>query len=137
VGWHPSCHWFSVRVQRVEELLVYQKALKAANAISAIMVREGLGKDFRLRHQLGASSERVASLIAEGFSQSTDRHFAEYLYRSRGSSSETRTQLRVARGRGYLTEHERAKVSDRYEEIEKMLTGLIQHLHREDRRFRG
>jgi hypothetical protein len=36
-----------------------------------------------------------------------------------------------------LTEHERAKASDRYEEIEKMLTGLIRHLQREDRRFRG
>jgi four helix bundle protein len=113
------------------------EGLKAADAISAILIREALSKDFRLRHQLGASSERVASLIAEGFSQSTDRHFSEYLYRSRGSSRETRTQLRVARGRGYLTEHERAKASDRYEEIEKMLTGLIRHLQREDRRFRG
>jgi four helix bundle protein len=101
------------------------------------LTRERLAKDFRLCGQLGCSSERVASLIAEGFSQSTDRHFAEYLYRSRGSSSETRTQLRVATGRGYLTEDEREKVSDRYEEIEKMLTGLIKHLHREDRRFRG
>jgi four helix bundle protein len=126
-----------VFAKRVDELLVYQKALEAADVISAILTREGFAKDSRLRGQLGGSSERVASLIAEGFSQSTDRHFAEYLYRSRGSSSETRTQLRVARARGYLTEQERAKVSDRYEEIEKMLTGLIKHLHREDRRFRG
>jgi len=49
-------------VKCVEELLVYQKALEAADAISAILNVEGLAKDYRLRNQLAASSERVASL---------------------------------------------------------------------------
>jgi len=76
-------------VKCVEELLVYQKALEAADAISAILNVEGLAKDYRLRNQLAASSERVASLIAEGFGQKTDRHFAAYLHLSKGSSLET------------------------------------------------
>jgi four helix bundle protein len=126
-----------MRVTSVEELLVYQKGLAAADAVSALLKRQAFAKDARLRNQLAASSERVVSLIAEGFSQSTDRHFAEYLYRSRGSSSETRTQLRVAQGREYVSERERVGVCDRYNEIERMLTGLIQHLRAEDRRERG
>ena len=121
----------------VEELLVYQKALEAADAISATLRREASAKDLRLRGQIGASSERVALLIAEGFAQKTDRHFASYLYMSRGSSSETRTQLRVATGRGYLSEKERTDLADKYSEIERMLTGLIQYLNREDRKRRG
>ena len=61
----------------VEELLVYQKALAAADEISARLRRPGFEKDIRLRSQLGASPERVASLIAEGFAQKTNRHFAQ------------------------------------------------------------
>ena len=124
-------------VKCVEELLVYQKALEAADAISAILNLEGLAKDYRLRSQLAASSERVASLIAEGFGQKTDRHFAAYLHMSKGSSLETRTQLRIARGRGYITEDMRITLSEPYFEIEKMQTGLIHRLEHDDRRNRG
>jgi len=90
-----------------------------------------------LREQLGSSSERVASLISEGFEQSTDRHFAQYCYRSKGSSREIRTQLVVAVNRNHITESERIPISNIYEEIAKMLTGLIRHLETEDRKRRG
>jgi four helix bundle protein len=118
------------------DLIVYQKALDASREVSAILQRGSFKRDPRLRDQLGGSSERVASLIAEGFEQSSDRHFAQYLYRSRGSSSEVRTQLVVARDRRYIAESEREKLSDKYEEIAKMLTGLIAHLEKEDRKHR-
>jgi four helix bundle protein len=119
-----------------EELLVYQKALAASHAVSAILTRPCFDKDRRLRDQISASSERAVSVIPEGFSQSTDRHFASYLYRSRGSSNEIRTQFKVAVKRGYITEAEARELSDQYEEIAKMLTGLIAHLKREDRKNR-
>ena len=124
-------------VKCVEELLVYQKALEAADEISAILNLEELTKDYRLRNQLGASSERVASLTSEGFGQKTDRPFASYLHMAKGSSLETRTQLRVARGRGYISEERRLTVSAKYLEIEKMLTGLIHRLEQDDRKNRG
>ena len=119
-------------VKEVDDLLVYQKAIEAADEISDILKAKGFAKDHRLRNQLGASSERVASLIAEGFEQKTDRHFASYLHLARGSSSETRTQLRVARGREYVSEARQAAVSEKYREIEKMLRGLIRHLNEDD-----
>ena len=74
------------------------------------------------------SSERVASLISEGSEQSTDRHFAEYCYRAKGSARETRTQLIVAVQREHLTEAERVSLDKRYEEIGRMLSGLIRRL---------
>src|SRR5436190_24206623 len=120
----------------VEELVVYQKALAAAADISAIIQRPSFTRDPRLRDQMGSSSERVASLIAEGFEQSTDRHFAQYCYRSRGSSRELRSQLIIARDRRHIAEDERARISNKYEEIAKMLTGLIDHLETEDRKHR-
>lgn len=85
---------------------------------------------------MGASSERIASVISEGFSQSTDRHFASYLYRSRGSTNVIRTQLRVAWKRDYISDTEREALCGRYDEIARILTGLIAHLKREDRKHR-
>jgi four helix bundle protein len=120
----------------VEELQVYQKAVAAAAEVSAIIQRPSFNRDHRLREQLGSSSERVASAISEGFEQSTDRHFAQYCYRSRGSSREARTQLVVAVQRTHITEPERLRISDQYEEIAKMLTGLIDHLEKQDRKHR-
>jgi hypothetical protein len=57
----------------VEELLVYQKALLAADEIFATLKVLSSRHDYRLRDQLGSSSSGVAALIAEGFGQSTDR----------------------------------------------------------------
>jgi four helix bundle protein len=126
-----------MRAKCVEELQVYQKAMDAADAVSAILKRPCFHKDPKLRDQLADSSDGVPSLIADGFPQSTDRYFAQFLYRSKVESSETRTHLRVAWGRQYVTDGELVGLCDRYNEIEKMLTGLIRHLERENRRHRG
>jgi four helix bundle protein len=126
-----------MRAKCIEELQVYQKALAAADAISAILKRPCFQRDGKLRDQLADSSDAVPSLISDGFPQSTDRYFAQFLYRAKGESSETRTHLRVAWGRDYITEKELLELCDRYNEIEKMSTGLIRHLEKENRRHRS
>jgi four helix bundle protein len=132
------CHaYLPAMAKRVEELLVYQKALEASDEISDLLKSEAFAKDLRLRSQIGASSERVVSVISEGFEQKTDRHFASYLYTARGSSAETRTQLRIAERRGYVTSQKRLELDAKYEEIKRMLTGLIRHLEKENRKHRG
>jgi four helix bundle protein len=120
----------------LDELQVYQKAFVAAAEVSAIIHRPSFQRDHRLRNQLSGSSQSVAALISEGFEQSTDRHFAEYCCRSRGSSSETRTHLVAARVGRHITEAERVRIADLYEEIAKMLSGLIAHLRADDRKQR-
>jgi four helix bundle protein len=125
-----------MHAQTPEDLLVYQKAIAAAAEISAIIRRPSFNGDLRLKEQLGSASERCASAISEGFEQSTDRHFAQYCYRSRGSAREIRTQLVIAQQRDHVTESERIPLDRRYEEIGRMLTGLIGHLERENRKQR-
>jgi len=120
----------------VEELLVYQKATAASRHISTLIRRSVFREDRRLRDQLGAASASAAALISEGFEQSSDRAFAQYCYRSKGSCAEMRTELGIACDREYITAEERTRLESLYEEIAKMLSGLIVHLERDDRKNR-
>jgi four helix bundle protein len=117
--------------RKVEDLIVFQKAMQLSKEISAIIARSSFRRDPRLRDQLAASSERVPSVISEGSEQSTDRHYASYLDRARGAR-EIRTQLRVALDRRHITEPERSNLDGRYDEVGRMLTGLIRHLEADD-----
>jgi four helix bundle protein len=124
-------------VKCAEELHVFQRALDLARDVSAILKRRGFRETPRLKDQIGSSSTAVAALIAEGFSLSTDRHFAQLLYRSRSESAETRAHLRIANARGHVTQSELDDLLARYNEVEKMLTGLIRYLQQQDRTDRG
>jgi four helix bundle protein len=126
-----------MRATTLEELEVYKHSLEAAGAIFAILERPAVRRDFELRDQLDRSSSRVGPLIGEGFGQQTDRHFATYLYRARGSCNEVRAHLAVARKKKYIDSAECEEHSKRYEVIGKMLTRLIHHLRRENRKWRG
>jgi four helix bundle protein len=121
----------------VTELLVYQKSLAAAAAIGALVETKPLCWDRKTCTQLETASGRIPPLIAEGFSQSTDRHFAEYLFRARGSANEVKAHLAVAHGRRRIASTELSEHTSKYEEIAKMLTGLIKYLQDSDRRNRG
>ena len=120
----------------LEEMHVYQKSVAVADEVSAILERPEFRKDFKLHGQLSASSSRVPALIAEGYEQTTDRHFAHYLYIAKGSAKESRTHLIVAMGRKYLPKSECDPLAERYLEIARMLDGLIEHLEKEDRKHR-
>ena len=126
-----------MRAASIEELQVYQKALTLAHAVSALLKRPCFQRDPRMRDQLGASSAARVSLIAEGFAQSTDRFFAQFCYRSKGEAKETRTHLVIARGRDYLTDADVKDLQAKYEEVERMLTGLIHYLEKSDWKNRG
>src|SRR5713101_7615250 len=94
----------------VEGLLVYQKSLSAAAAVSAIIERPSFHRYPELRAQLADSSAAVPAHIREGYGQKTDRHFAHYLFIARGEAQELIAHLTVAQGRkcisaDELTEH--------------------------------
>ncbi|MCM3881036.1 MAG: four helix bundle protein [Vicinamibacterales bacterium] len=121
----------------LDDLQIYQKAVIAADAVFALLKKSTFQKDLDLRNQLLRSSASVPALIAEGFGQQTDRHFASYLSHARGSALESSAHLRIAIGRQYITEEEFRRVGGLYDEIGKMLTPFIHHLRSCDWKQRG
>lgn len=126
-----------MKAKNLEDVLVYRKAVAAADEISALLKRPAFGKDLDLRQQLSRSSGRVAPLIAEGFGQNTDRQMADYYGRARGSAQESRGHLAKAVGAGFITPGENLDLSRKYLKIIKMLTPWINYLQRCNWKSRG
>jgi four helix bundle protein len=125
-----------MRANKLEDLLIYLKALEGIDAISPFLGRPGFIRDFDLHKQLSESCAKIPGHIGEGFGQSTDRHFAHYLAIARGSALETRGHLAAARQRQHISRDEEIAVSGLYQDLTDMLSGLIAHLRRSDRKNR-
>jgi four helix bundle protein len=123
--------------KNLDDILVYQKAMKASEAVSAILKRPNFSKDFDLKNQLSRSSKRVGPLIAEGFGQLTDRHVAVYLGRARGSALETIGHLRECLAKQFIFQSEHSHLVDMYDHIARMLTKWINYLQESDWTDRG
>jgi four helix bundle protein len=125
-----------MQVDSVEQLQVWQAARRLVEALSAITHRGALARDQRLREQIDGCADSILSNLAEGFEQGTDRAFARYLYIARGSCAEVKAHLAVAQERGHLAAGEADRLRADGAEIGRMLTGLIDHLIRSDRKRR-
>jgi four helix bundle protein len=90
---------------------------------------EGQGRrDFALRDQIRKSALSIPSNIAEGFERESPSAFIPFLYYSKGSCGELRTQLYIAAKLGYI---DRARLKDlvrQAKDISRMLSGLIKYL---------
>ncbi len=118
----------AMKAKNLDDVVVYEKAMEAAGAVSAILERPVFCRNFDLKKQLSKSSECIGPLIAEGFGQTTDRHLAAYLGRARGSSLETQAHLRRALRERFISQIERTELADRYVVIVKMLTNWMNYL---------
>jgi four helix bundle protein len=125
-----------VRADKLEDLLIYTKALEGVNAVSTLLKSPKLIRDFDLHKQLSESAGKIPGHIGEGFGQGTDRHFAHYLVIARGSALETRGHLATAQQRGHISSHDEIAVSGLYQDLADMLGGFIAYLRRCDRKNR-
>jgi len=123
--------------KKVEELLVYPKAVRSVETISSLINRTDICKDFELRDQFREAARSIVANIREGFSQQTDRQFVKFLYYAKGSANEIRGHLDSALASKYISKADVDANDPIFEEISKMLSGLIKYLKESDRKSRG
>ena len=114
--------------QRFEEIIAWQKARALCKMIKAYTDKELFSKDFKLVGQIRSSSGSVMDNIAEGFERGGNKEFIQFLFISKGSAGEVRSQLYRALDNGYITTDEFQKAYDLADEVSKMIRGLISHL---------
>jgi len=111
-----------------EELPVWQKARELVKYIYDLTRKEAFSKDFSLVDQIRRASTSVMFNIAEGFERGSNTEFIQFLYISKGSSGEARTQLYVALDQKYITMAEFQKGLLLCKDISGQLSGLIDYL---------
>ena len=120
-------------LMRFEELEVFKRAYR----VSLDIHRASLGfpslEQYALADQVRRSSKSICANIAEGFGKSnrSKSELKGFLSMAVGSADEMRVWLRYCLDLGYISESSWQAWRDEYEEIAKMLQGLIRSVRRE------
>jgi four helix bundle protein len=117
-----------MKVQKFEDLNVYQRARDLTNRIYELTRDEKFARDFSLVNQIRRAAVSVMSNIAEGFERGTNAEFVQFLYVAKGSSGEVRAQLTVALDQKYISTNDYVELTDLCRRINGMLTNLINYL---------
>ncbi len=83
---------------------------------------------FRLADQLCRAAASVPTNIAEGKGRGSLKEYLQFLTVARGSVEEVKYQLLLARDLGYVNEEAYSETSKSYDQVGKMLNGLIRSL---------
>jgi len=81
---------------------------------------------YGLTSQLRRAAASIGANIAEGCGRRTDGEMCRFLQIARGSASELEYHILLARDLQFLDEEEFQKLSAHADELQRMLTGLIQ-----------
>jgi len=80
-------------ISRFEELDIWKNARSLCKKIRDLSIHSGLAKDYSLKDQILRSSGSVMDNIAEGYERDGKKEFIQFLYISKGSLGETRSQI--------------------------------------------
>lgn len=112
----------SNKIQMFEDLIVWQEAIQLAELI---YLEFALCKDYSFRDQIQRASVSVPSNIAEGFDRQTNKEFIQFLFISKGSTSEVRTQLYLAIRLKLIPENKGNELIEISRKVSAMLFKLI------------
>ncbi|NWF92971.1 MAG: four helix bundle protein [Syntrophaceae bacterium] len=111
-----------------EELPVWQKARELVQYVYDLTKKEPFCRDFSLVDQIRRASTSAMFNISEGFERGSNSEFIQFLYISKGSSGEVRTQFYVALDQKYITIGEFNKGLSLCKDVSGQLSGLIDYL---------
>ena len=111
--------------QSFKELRVWQEAKGLAVEIYKQTAKGKLSRDYGFKDQMQRASVSIASNIAEGYERNSNKDFVRFLFISKGSLSELRTQLEIANEIGYFGHDTFDILENRCNKIGAMLTKLI------------
>ena len=112
------------KIEKFEDLIVWQKAHELAIGIYGLTSREPFCRDFGLRDQIQRAAVSVMSNIAEGFERYSRPEFRQFLSVARGSVAEVRSQLYLAQSLQYVDEEDFDRIYSLCKDISN-LTGAL------------
>lgn len=118
-------------LQGHRDLKVYQLAYKLAMEIFHLSKSFPREEIYSLTDQIRRSSRSVAANIAEAFRKRRyPNHFVSKLTDSDAEATETQVWIDFSFDCGYLSKENRDRLTAGYEEVGKMLSGMIADPHK-------
>ena len=114
-----------MKTKRFEDLIAWQKARELFRIVQEITGKAPIKSNYPVRDQMTRAALSIMSNIAEGFDRGGDKEFVQYLYISKGSFSELRSQLYAGRDAGYLKQADFDAAFELAEETSKIIQGLL------------
>lgn len=111
--------------QNFKELRVWQEAKSLSITVYKLTENGRFSKDYSLKEQVRKSAVSIASNIAEGYERNSDKDFIRFLLIAKGSLSELRTQLEIAKEITYMNDETFEKLEEHCNKIGAMLSKLI------------
>jgi four helix bundle protein len=99
-----------MKIDRFEDLEIWKTSRELCKFVFELTSKEIFNKDFKFRDQIRASSGSTMDNIAEGFERGGNKEFLQFLYISKGSCGETRSQGYRAFDFNYITQLELDKL---------------------------
>lgn len=112
------------------DLVLWQRAMELATEVHRTTLKLPRHEMFGMTVQLRRAAVSVPSNIAEGSGRRTTRKFIAFLHIARGSLSELKTQLALARTVGYLADPDLSIAESLSDEVGRLLNAVIRGLRR-------
>ena len=109
------------KIEKFEDIIAWQKARELdKEIISLILNSASFSKDFALIDQMKRSSGSIMDNLAEGFERGGNKEFIQFLYISKSSCGELRSQLYRSYDRGYIDNNtlEEFKIKTKFFQID-------------------
>jgi len=116
-----------------KDLIAWRKGMELVAMVYDASEHFPSHAQFGLTSQLRRAAVSVPSNIAEGKAHYSDRDFVRFLRHARGSLAEIETQVLIARQRQYLPVDTATELSQRLDELGRILSGLINSLKDHER----
>jgi four helix bundle protein len=114
-------------VRSFEDLDVFKRAYRVSLEVHKVSLQLPQIEQWALGDQIRRASKSICANIAEGFGKQRQSRaeFRRFAKMAMGSADEMRVWLRYALDLNYIEEHQWQTWRDEYQQIAKMLQGLV------------
>ena len=117
-------------INRAQDMDVFKLSHSLTIEIYRLTEKFPPEEKFGLSSQMRQSAYSIPVNIVEGASRLGTKEYRQFAGIARGSSGEISYQLLLSRDLGYISEQDYTSLSERYDRVARMLTGLIKTLKR-------
>jgi four helix bundle protein len=119
-------------IKKFEDLEVWKNARELCKKIRTISESTSLGKDYSLKDQILRSSGSCMDNIAEGFERDGNKEFINFLYISKGSIGETRSQIHRSFDAGHFDKIMYDDIINDCLNLSAQISHFINYLHKSE-----